>query len=60
MRNTSARFWFWGGVILALVIGANAHFLYLALSSQPGCADQTVQTTAGGGLQLLRPVKEGC
>lgn len=60
MRSVTTKVWLWGGVVLALVIAANAHFLYLALSSQPGCADETVRTTASGELHPLRPAKEGC
>ena len=47
-------------MVLALVLGANAHLLYVALSSQPGCAGETFKASANGELQALRPAKEGC
>ena len=47
-------------MILALILGANAHLLYVALSSQPGCVEQTVEPGADGDLQVLRAAKEGC
>ena len=51
-----------GGValILALILGANGHLLHVALSSQPGCSEETVKASAGGAVQVLRPAKEGC
>jgi hypothetical protein len=56
------RSWVIGGValVLALVLGANAHLLYVAFSSQPGCAGETLKAGANGELQALRPAKEGC
>jgi hypothetical protein len=56
------RFWVIGGValILALILGANGHMLHVALSSQPGCAEETVKASSGGAVQVLRPAKEGC
>ncbi len=56
------RFWVIGGValILALILGANGHLLHVALSSQPGCSEETVKVGAGGAVQVLRPAKEGC
>ena len=47
-------------LVLALVLGANAHFLYVAISSQPGCADETYKMSTDGAVQKLRPVKEAC
>ena len=56
------RSWVIGGValVLALVLGANAHLLYVAFSSQPGCAEETLKAGANGELQALRPAKGGC
>ena len=62
-RTTAVhRSWVIGAValVLALVLGANAHLLYVAFSSQPGCADETLKASANGELQALRPAKEGC
>ncbi|MCK5364823.1 MAG: hypothetical protein KAR22_17725 [Gammaproteobacteria bacterium] len=47
-------------MILALILGANGHMLYVAVSSQPGCSEETVIAGAGGAVQVLRPAKEGC
>ena len=60
--NRPGRFWVIGGValIVALILGANGHLLHIALSSQPGCAEETVKASAGGAVQVLRPAKEGC
>lgn len=33
----SIRLWLLIGLALALVLAANAHFLYVAISSQPAC-----------------------
>ncbi len=56
------RFWVIGGValILALILGANGHMLYVAVSSQPGCSEETVEASVDGIVQALRPAKEGC
>ncbi len=61
-RNMPGRVWVIGGValILALILGANGHLLHVALSSQPGCSEETVIAGAGGAVQVLRPAKEGC
>ncbi len=62
LGKTSGRYWVIGGValILALVLGANAHLLYVAFSSQPGCAEATVTAGADGSRQVLQPAKGGC
>ena len=62
LGKTSGRYWVIGGValILTLVLGANAHLLYVAFSSQPGCAEATVTAGADGIRQLLQPAKGGC
>jgi hypothetical protein len=65
MRKRSkmpGRIWVIGGValIVVLVLGANGHMLHVAISSQPGCAEETVKSSAGGAVQVLRPAKEGC
>ena len=62
-RTTAVhRSWIIGGValVLALVLGANAHLLYVALSSQPGCAEETLRASTNGELQALRPAKDVC
>ena len=61
-KARSIRYWVIGGagLIVALIIGANAHFLYLALSSQPGCAEAKVTTSASGNQRVLQPAKDGC
>jgi hypothetical protein len=61
-RKQFGRSWVIGGIalVLALVLGANAHLIYVAFSSQPGCAEATVKAGAGGDLQVLRPAKGGC
>ena len=62
LGKRSGRYWVIGGValILARVLGANAHLLYVALSSQPGCAEATVTAGADGSRQVLQPAKGGC
>ena len=60
----AGRFWIIGGValVLAVILGANAHMLYVALSSQPGCAEATVvrDGTDGSSAQVLQAAKAGC
>lgn len=55
-------FWLIGVValILVLILGANAHFLYMAISSQPGCAEITTTADRDGAARVLQPAKEGC
>ena len=62
LGKRAGRFWVVGGgaLILALVLGANAHLLYVAFSSQPGCAEATVTAGADGSRQVLQPAKGGC
>ena len=61
-RKMPVRFWVIGGValIVVLILGANGHMLHVAISSQPGCSEETVKADAGGVAQVLRPAKEGC
>ena len=61
-RKMPVRFWVIAGValIVALILGANGHLLHVAISSQPGCFEETVKADAGGAAQVLRPAKEGC
>ena len=56
------RFWVIGSValIVVLILGANGHLLHVAISSQPGCFEETVKESGGGTAQVLRPAKEGC
>ena len=56
------RVWVIGGLalVLALILGANGHLLYVAVSSQPGCAEETIKASTSGAVQVLRPAKEGC
>ncbi len=61
-KHKPGRIWVIGGValILALILGANGHMLYVAVSSQPGCSEETVKASVGGAVQVLRPAKQGC
>ncbi|WP_334129302.1 hypothetical protein [Sneathiella sp.] len=49
-----------GGILigLAIVLGANAHLVYVATTSDPACvlAKSDVETTD----KIYRPVKSGC
>ena len=60
--KTPGRVWVIGGValIVLLILGANGHMLHVAVTSQPGCSEDTVNMRDGGGVQVLRPAKEGC
>lgn len=51
-----------GGLILVLglILGANSHMLYVAVSSQPDCAEESVTVTADGDLQVLHAAKDSC
>lgn len=48
------------GLGLALILGANAHFLYVAVSSAPGCAVETLIAGPDGEPRALQPAKRGC
>jgi hypothetical protein len=43
---------------LLLLAGANAHFVYVALTSQPDCVDHVRQGEAGNG--TFRAAKSAC
>lgn len=60
--NGTSRVWVIGGValILLLILGANGHMLHVAVSSQPGCLEETVKAGAGGAVQVLRAARKGC
>ncbi len=60
--NLPVRFWVVGGalLILALILGANAHLLYVAVSSAPDCADEAVKVDRDGAAQTLQPAKKAC
>ena len=55
---------FWGlvgaGLVLAVVIAANGHFLYVAIDSQSDCAKKISVPLQDGGIQVLQPAKAGC
>ena len=61
-RGFPTRFWVLAGVglLLASLIAANGHFLYVAVISQPGCAEVMVTELQDGRVQILQPAKEGC
>jgi len=61
-RGFTPRFWglVCAGFVLALVIAANGHFLYVAIDSQPSCADKVSIHQQDGGVQVLQPAKAGC
>jgi hypothetical protein len=42
---------------LLLVVGANAHLVYVAVQSQPGCVEQV---KAAGEGKVYRAAKSGC
>lgn len=48
------------GLGLALVLGANAHLLYVSLASAPGCAEDTRRIGADGEARVLQAAKGGC
>jgi len=58
----SIRTWVIAGIgaVQALVLGANAHFLYVAVTSAPGCAETTRTIDASGETRSLQPAKGAC
>jgi hypothetical protein len=58
----SGRFWLITGIglILALIIAANGHFLYVAFTTQPGCLEESAMRQPDGSLQRLAPGRKGC
>ncbi len=48
------------GLVLAVVLAMNGHMLYVAVSSQPDCAEATIMLNAQGEQQELRPAKVAC
>ena len=48
------------GLGLAVVLGANAHLLYVSLASAPGCAEATRTPGADGEARVLQAAKGGC
>ena len=36
-RRRPIRLWIWIAFAVAVVLGANAHFIYVAVNSQPSC-----------------------
>ena len=46
--------------VLAVIVAANGHFLYVAFTSQPGCAAETSFRHQDGSLQTLQPARAGC
>ena len=45
---------------LAVVLGANAHLLYSALTSQPGCVPHIKAAGAGPPGSAYRPAQSSC
>lgn len=59
-RSWNSR-WFWlsiGAVFLLLVLSANAHLVFVAIKSQPGCVphDKVADSTTS----QMRAAKSGC
>ena len=62
LDTKSVRFWVIGGVafVLALILGANAHLLYVAVTSQPGCIQETGGARGSGVFLVPRPATDSC
>jgi len=61
-RRRSPRFWVLTGaaLVLSLIVAANGHLVFVALDSQPGCAEETTLHQPDGSTQILAPAKAGC
>ena len=42
-RRRPVRLWLWIALVIAVVLGANAHLVYVAISSQPACVTHVRQ-----------------
>jgi nitrogen fixation protein FixH len=62
LTTLTGRHWLFLGIafVLTVIVAANGHFLYVAFTSQPGCAAETSVRHADGSLQTLRPARAGC
>ena len=58
--TASIRLWLLIGLALALVLGANAHFLYVAISSQPACVAHVRSDEGSAGRGVFRAAQSSC
>ncbi|MQV32383.1 hypothetical protein GHK47_04665 [Sinorhizobium meliloti] len=56
-RSRSLLAW-WGLVVAAIFLGANAHMLYVAIDSDPGCVAHLKETGSAPG--RYRAAKSSC
>lgn len=52
--------WLLAGLGLLIVIGANGHLVYVAMTSQPDCVDHVRQGAGGGTTTRLSAARSSC
>jgi hypothetical protein len=56
----SKRIWLLVGLALAAVLAANAHFLYVAIASQPACVTHVRPGEGNGDRGLFSAAQSSC
>ena len=54
IRNARWLAWVLVPLVLLLVVGANAHLVYVAVQSQPGCVEHVKVAGEGAGYRAAR------
>ena len=58
--SSTTRLWLLAGIVLAAVLAANAHFLYVAISSQPACVAHVRQGEGNADRGVFAAAQSSC
>ena len=59
-RRRPIRLWFWIALVAAVVLAANAHLIYVAISSQPACVAHVRQGEASADRGRFSAAESSC
>jgi flagellar basal body-associated protein FliL len=60
MHRRRVRLWLWIALVVAIVLAANAHLVYVAVSSQPACVTHVRQGEGSADRGRLSAAESSC